>query len=78
MRVVEFKCDAMGLPFVSAKEMTSMTGGISLINTIPKNNEGLTKWKILESEQAWQAVAMVGHKTEREFISMLCANMIQN
>ena len=31
---VKYKLDTVGLPFVSAKEMTIMTGGICLINTI--------------------------------------------
>ncbi|KAL7447592.1 hypothetical protein ACHAXS_006643 [Conticribra weissflogii] len=75
---VKFKRDRLGLPYIDGSEMLSTKGGLCLINTICNNYKGYSQRQIRDAEKACEAMAMVGHPTEREFTNMVHLNMIQN
>ena len=77
---VEFHQDEMGLPYIdlTKSDAALFLAQTCMVQTVRGNFEGYTKRQIEEAKEAWKAVAMVGHPTGREFLSMVCSNMIQN
>ncbi len=70
-----------GVPYLNLKEME---GEVALclvqdaIRTVRGDMEGFTKREVEEARAAREAQGMLGNPTDREFIGMVCSNMITN
>ncbi|KAL7469296.1 LOW QUALITY PROTEIN: hypothetical protein ACHAXS_009566 [Conticribra weissflogii] len=72
---IVFKKNAIGLPYTSIAETRT---AFCLINTVRGNFEGYTKKEVVQARNAREALAKVGHPTEREFGELVHHNMIAN
>ncbi|KAL7462325.1 hypothetical protein ACHAXS_002705 [Conticribra weissflogii] len=69
------KKNSIGLPYINIAQVTK---AICLINTVKQNFEGHTKKEVQQAVKAREALAKIGHPTEREFAEMVRHNMIEN
>jgi hypothetical protein len=73
--------NSCGMPFPNLKKSK---GEVALcliqdtIITVQKNMEGFTKCKVEEAKATRKAQGMLGYPTDREFLEMVCSNMIAN
>ncbi|KAL7469297.1 hypothetical protein ACHAXS_009567, partial [Conticribra weissflogii] len=70
-----FEKNAIGLPYTS---ITEASNALCLINTVRGNFDGYTKKEVIQAKKAREALAKVGHPTEREFGELVRHNMITN
>ncbi len=70
-----------GMPYLDIRELEGEVALCLLqgtIETVQANMEGFTKQEIEEAKKAREAQGMLGHPTNREFLGMVRANMINN
>ncbi len=70
-----------GMPYLNLKEVKAEVALCLVqdaIKTVYGEMEGFTKQEVEEAKAAHKAQGMLGHPTDREFLGMLCANMIAN
>ncbi len=59
-------------------KMTSSDEEFVMMNTMRGNFEGYTKHDIKKGQEARCLQGMIGNPTEREFVGMVCENLITN
>ncbi len=75
--IIVLKKNKKGMPFLDLAGV-DVEVGLSFVQTVRGNMEGLTKQEV---EKAWamrKAQAMVGHYPDRDFLEMVRAHMIPN
>ncbi len=66
-----------GMPYLNLKEV-KVEVALLLVQTIRGNMEGFTKQEVEEARAVWEVQGMVGHPPNRDFLGMVCVNMIPN
>jgi len=73
--------NSRGMPYLDIRELEGEVALCLLqdtIETVQSNMEGFTKREIEEAKKAREAQGMMGHPTDREFLGMVRANMLNN
>ncbi len=74
---VVVKNNGVDMPYLDLRKLEAEVA-LCFVQTVQGNIEGYTAREVKEARTARVAQAMLGHPTDRDFLGMVCANMIKN
>ena len=66
-----------GMPYIDLNSVEDKVA-LDFVQTVCGNMEGFTRREVEEAREACEAQGMMGHPTDRDFLGMVCGNMVAN